>query len=77
LRKVKEFVLAIQIERKYSKDEILLMYLNEAPYGGTSWVLRLLLNHILIKCGRPEFVESAILAVFLKDLPSILLIREI
>lgn len=36
-RKVKEFVLAIQIERKYTKDEILQMYLNEAPYGGTSW----------------------------------------
>jgi 1A family penicillin-binding protein len=37
VRKVKEFVLAIQIEKKYSKDEILQMYLNEAPYGGTSW----------------------------------------
>ncbi|MFW6143603.1 MAG: transglycosylase domain-containing protein, partial [Patescibacteria group bacterium] len=33
-RKIKEFVLALQIERKYSKDEILEMYLNEAPYGG-------------------------------------------
>lgn len=36
-RKIKEFVLAVQIERKYSKDEILQMYLNEAPYGGTAW----------------------------------------
>lgn len=36
-RKVKEFVLAVQIERKYSKDEILQMYLNEAPYGGTAY----------------------------------------
>lgn len=36
-RKVKEFVLAVQIERKYNKDEILQMYLNEAPYGGTAW----------------------------------------
>jgi len=36
-RKIKEFVLAVQIERKYSKDEILQMYLNEAPYGGTMW----------------------------------------
>jgi 1A family penicillin-binding protein len=35
-RKMKEAVLAIQIERKYSKDEILRMYLNEAPYGGTA-----------------------------------------
>ena len=36
-RKIKEFVLAVQIENKYSKDEILQMYLNEAPYGGTAW----------------------------------------
>ena len=36
-RKIREFILAIQIERKYSKDEILRMYLNEAPYGGTAW----------------------------------------
>jgi len=36
-RKIKEFILATQIERKYSKDEILQMYLNEVPYGGTLW----------------------------------------
>ena len=36
-RKFKEFILAMQVERKYSKDEILEMYLNEAPYGGTAW----------------------------------------
>ncbi len=35
-RKMKEAVLSIQIERTYSKDEILRMYLNEAPYGGTA-----------------------------------------
>lgn len=36
-RKIKEFILAVQIEARYSKDEILLMYLNESPYGGTAW----------------------------------------
>src|SRR3989344_1411650 len=35
-RKMKEAILAIQIERKYTKDEILRMYLNETPYGGTA-----------------------------------------
>lgn len=35
-RKIKEFILAVQIERKYTKNEILQMYLNEAPYGGTT-----------------------------------------
>ncbi len=36
-RKIKEFILSIQVERKYSKDEILQIYLNEVPYGGTAW----------------------------------------
>lgn len=35
-RKFKELVLSMQIENKFSKDEILQMYLNEAPYGGTA-----------------------------------------
>jgi 1A family penicillin-binding protein len=36
-RKVKEFILTLEIESRYSKDQILQMYLNEAPYGGTAW----------------------------------------
>lgn len=34
-RKVKEWVLAIRLEKVLSKDEILGVYLNEVPYGGT------------------------------------------
>lgn len=34
-RKIKEFVLALRIERVYTKEEILATYLNETPYGGT------------------------------------------
>lgn len=37
IRKIREFILAVQIEQRYTKDEILLMYLNEAPYGGPVW----------------------------------------
>jgi 1A family penicillin-binding protein len=37
VRKIKEFVLAVRIEKRFSKDEILQIYLNEAPYGGTAW----------------------------------------
>ncbi len=33
-RKVKEVILAIELEFMYSKDQILTMYLNEIPYGG-------------------------------------------
>lgn len=33
-RKIKELILSIEIERMYSKDQILTLYLNESPYGG-------------------------------------------
>ena len=33
-RKIKEAILAIEVERMYSKDQILTLYLNESPYGG-------------------------------------------
>jgi 1A family penicillin-binding protein len=36
-RKVKELFLAFWAEKLYSKDQILEMYLNEIPYGGTAW----------------------------------------
>lgn len=34
-RKVKEWILAIKLERLFPKDQILSIYLNESPYGGT------------------------------------------
>lgn len=36
-RKIKEIFLAFWAERLYSKDQILEMYLNQVPYGGTAW----------------------------------------
>ena len=33
-RKIKETILAIEVERMYNKDQILTLYLNESPYGG-------------------------------------------
>ncbi len=36
-RKFKEWILAVKLERRLSKDEILELYLNEAPYGGTRY----------------------------------------
>lgn len=33
-RKIKEVILAMEVERKYTKDQILTLYLNESPYGG-------------------------------------------
>jgi len=36
-RKIKEFILSLQLENRYSKDQILQMYLNETPYGGQNY----------------------------------------
>lgn len=36
-RKVKEVILAFWAERIYGKDEILELYFNYVPYGGTAW----------------------------------------
>ncbi len=63
VRKIKEFVLAIQIEKKYSKDQILQMYLNEVPYGGTAWGVG---SAAQIYFGKDvkdlDLIESAIIA---------------
>jgi len=36
-RKIREAVLSLLVELKFSKDEILQMYFNEVPYGGTAY----------------------------------------
>jgi 1A family penicillin-binding protein len=36
-RKIKELILAIEIEQLYKKDDILKLYLNEIPYGSTAY----------------------------------------
>jgi len=62
-RKIKEFVLSVQIEKKYTKDQILQMYLNESPYGGTAWGVEAAAETYF---GKPvselNLIESAVLA---------------
>ena len=36
-RKIKEWILAIEVERRFTKDEILWMYLNQIPYGSNAY----------------------------------------
>jgi membrane peptidoglycan carboxypeptidase len=72
IRKFKELVLSIQIERKFSKDEILTMYLNEAPYGGNIWGVATAVETYFNKpMNELSIVESAFLAG-LPQRPSVL-----
>lgn len=36
-RKIKEAVLALMVEQRFSKAQIIELYLNNTPYGGTAW----------------------------------------
>lgn len=62
-RKMKEAILAIQIERRYNKDEILQMYLNEAPYGGTAVGVEAAAQYYFNKSVKElDLVQSAVIA---------------
>ncbi|MFW5703239.1 MAG: transglycosylase domain-containing protein [Patescibacteria group bacterium] len=62
-RKVKEAILASEVEKRFTKDEILEMYLNEAPYGGTYWGVGSAAKGYFGKDPKDlNLVESAILA---------------
>lgn len=39
-RKAKEAIIAVEVERKYSKKQILEMYLNKISYGGTAYGIK-------------------------------------
>lgn len=65
-RKIKEVILAIEVERRYTKDQILEMYLNEAPYGGSFWGVESAARGYFGKHAKElNLVESA----FLSGLP--------
>ncbi len=62
-RKIKEALLAYQIENKFSKDQILQMYLNEAPYGGATYGVESASQTYFGKSAKElNLTESAILA---------------
>lgn len=69
-RKIKEFILAIQIERKYTKDQILTMYLNEAPYGGTAWGIEAASQDYFGKSARDLTLAQAVILAGLPQRPS-------
>ena len=62
-RKIKELILAIQIELSYSKDEILEMYLNKIAYGSNSFGIEAAAQTFFGKSASElNLVESAVLA---------------
>ncbi len=60
-RKVKEVILAFELELKYSKDEILEMYLNEIPYGSNAYGIEAAARTFFGKSARELSLDEAAL----------------
>ena len=62
-RKIKEVILSIEIETRYSKDEILGMYLNQIPYGSNAYGVEAAAQTFFKKSAKElNLSESALLA---------------
>lgn len=62
-RKAKELILAYQIEKRYSKDEILNLYLNTVPYGAGAYGIEAASQTYFSKSAEAlSLAESAMLA---------------
>lgn len=70
-RKLKELILAIQVERAYTKDQIIEMYLNEIPYGGTAYGIEAAANLYFGKSAKDLTLGEAALLAGLPQRPSV------
>lgn len=62
-RKIKELILSYQIEKKFSKDEILQMYFNEISYGSTAYGIQSASQNYFGKDAKDlTLAEAALLA---------------
>ncbi len=63
LRKIKEIILSIEVEARFSKDEIFKMYLNEIPYGRNAYGIEAAAQTYFEKPARDlSLAQSAYLA---------------
>jgi len=66
-RKIKEIILAIKMERNYSKDKILELYLNQVPFGSNAYGIQAASQNYFAKDAKDLTVaESAALAAMLQ-----------
>lgn len=70
IRKVKEWILAYKLEKSYSKDEILQMYLNEIPYGSTAYGIEAASQRFFAKSAKDLSLAEAALLASLPQAPS-------
>jgi len=71
VRKIKEVILAMWTEKIYSKDKILEMYLNQVPYGGSSYGIEEAAKTYFGKKAKDLTIEEAALLAGLPQAPSV------
>ena len=70
-RKVREMILALWTERLYSKDQIMEMYLNQVPYGGSSYGIEEAAKNYFGKSAKDLSISEAALLAGLPQAPSV------
>ena len=70
-RKIKEVILAIWTEKIYSKEQILEMYFNQVPYGGSSYGIEEASKTYFGKKAKDLTIEEAALLAGLPQAPSL------
>ncbi len=70
-RKLKELILAIEVDKRFSKNQILEMYLNNVPYGGTAVGVEAAANLYFGKHASELDLAQAAFMAGLPQLPSV------
>lgn len=69
-RKLREIVLAISVEKQFSKEEILEMYINQVPYGGSAYGIEEASRTFFGKKAKDLRIDEAALLAGLPQAPS-------
>jgi 1A family penicillin-binding protein len=69
-RKIREVVLAYQLERKFTKDQILKLYFNEIPYGSTAYGVESAAHTYFNKSAKNLTLAEAALLAALPQAPT-------
>lgn len=69
-RKIKELFLSYQLEKKYSKDEILDLYLNQIPYGSNAYGIEAAAQTFFNKPAKDLSLGEAAILASLPNAPS-------
>ncbi len=70
-RKIKEILLSLQLERVFTKDQILQLYLNEIPYGSTTYGIEAAAHNYFGKNAKDLTLDEAALLSALPQAPDL------